>query len=197
MLAILSSCVATYSLIKTNNLINIHTKIDPSHLTIATSVITIVFAILSWIIVIPVLWLLIAILFAIENRFKDTFRNQKAESFSLWKDIGGRMSVWLSQFAAVFIIVTLLLYSLPFIDWHLAYNPKLSKVVTKVIVWSNYMSNSDECVNHKRDEKVVVINNRKISVAIPNVQEGYTFQVRSCDPEISNSADLPKYSKGI
>lgn len=207
-LALAASSSATYSLIQTNNLINIHTKIDPSHLPIATSIITIFFTLLSWIkftsfallmfyILAIVLFFVMIILgpflptfFAIKNSyfFRYVFRNQQIEDASLWsKNVIEKVNLWLSRSAAATIIAILLLFSSSLIDSYVAYDQTFSQVLTKIIVWSNYMPSSDECVNHKPDEKLVVINNRKISVATPNTLGGYTFQVRSCDPAKNNS----------
>lgn len=200
----LGAIAATLSLVVARLLINSFTRVDPSHFPITVSIFTTLFTPFVWwglsigllfllyivlIIATPFWWLAFACFnsfFAMRNSYIYRLFLQKRKvphsDLSFWKSMD-KLIGWFGGVAGTLALAIALTFSLP--DASINYTNQITRSLAKLLVYSNYQPISDECKNYNQGEWVAslgdISSSRKISVAVPDDSNGYTFQVRSCN----------------
>lgn len=192
-IGITASLTSIPALIFSRLLINQFTRVNVSNLPFALSIITLIVSTVFYtFITLTLLCLLylLAVVLLIPYYVKTLFDNIKLalkgkEKFSKITDNIGRVmgSSLLLYLVGYFMLVPILNsvtseLNSPDID------RKAQTLITNLIVYSNYAGYSDECNNHKAGEWTLTLGVKKVSVAIPNQEGGFSFQVRNCELNI-------------
>ncbi len=200
---LLGLTATTLSIVASRLLINFFTKIDPSHLPIAVSILTTLLTPILWLglivialisiyitltILLPISFNLppfLEVVMVVRNSYIYRFflhkRKVPYNSLLFWK----QTVIWASRsfgIAGTAFLLILLIFFVHNRAYH--YKQQISQLVTDVIVYSNYQFNNDECKNFNRGEWVKYIGNtgsHKISVAVPQKAGGYAFETRTCN----------------
>lgn len=203
-LAFLAGSIAVISPLASRYLINLLTRVDPSHLPFAVSTLAIILIPIAWlslavvaltlfysfiIILMPILiGLGLAIrelLLAVRNSgfYRFALRQPKVpyRTLSFWKEMNGFLGWSGRAMGAGGLVVALMCLLNTGVS---QYPDQIDRFVANVIVYTNYQPISDECKNYNKGESIASLGtsaNRKISVAIPNGSGGYKFETRSCN----------------
>jgi hypothetical protein len=94
------------------------------------------------------------------------------------------INIWMGRSIGVAFCLAMLLQvnsTFPWIGESIGkYETSLSKNLVQSMVFANYQASSSECTNVNQGERIALIGDKKISVAIPDKMVGYKFTVRNC-----------------
>jgi hypothetical protein len=184
--------------------INSATHVDPSHFDLTINILAVAFTLVAW-------WLLaipVVMVFAVCSMYLASlmpgivFSKEWAEKFAnLWfvcTITGKRRTpiVHVSKkreteaihlaigrfFGAIILLIAVInvpQYGLT------TYAPQIDRTFAFVLAQTGYNQMSDECTNFTPPERVKVLGEGIISVAIPHGQDGYIFEIRKCLPPSS------------
>lgn len=194
--------ISMISMLASQLLLNLITRVDAAHFPKALIIFTAILVPIAWLVLAVILLLLFCVsciallyfsfvLLPIGLPLKEIFlavRNHRLCRFligtskiphrnlSFWK--GMNRLRWTGRaWGAGALAAALIFLSCSVLN---QYQVPIYRLITTVLVYSNYQPISDECKNYSTGEWVASIGKNKISVAKPEKFGGYTFQTRSC-----------------
>jgi len=172
--------------------INWFIPVNPSNFPLASQSLSFIIVIFLWLILALVFFLATSIVFAIKlavETNKPSLKSPVYVSKPANKDsdisgpFGNPKSVQLQgrvfgSFLIAWLILSIFLVAVGYSDLGVIQN-----LTSSVIAWTDHYSYS-VCSNYdvQKGERVAFLEEKKISVAIPNTKGGYTFEIRECVP---------------
>lgn len=198
----LGAIIVLGSYLLSHLLVNFVTRVDPGRFDLAVSIIAIPIAIILWWLLLAAFLLLILypitfIVHLISSEPRRAMINlaMKIRNSGLYRFILDKRKVPYSEppprkfirafaillgrvIGVVTVALALLLVPVQAVEWS---GKLIDKSVINTVAYAGHMPVSEECNNYVSGERVKPISNNKISVAVPDGTESYTFETRPCE----------------